>query len=90
MALGTPVVSTAVEGIPELVTAEVGACVPDLPDDRARCDSLIEAALPILHSSDLQGRLGAAARQRVASGQFSAAATSLALREVFASIVRGP
>lgn len=61
MALGTPVVTTAVSGIPELVTDGVtGRLVA--PDDVA---ALTDAVADLLDRPDEATRLGAAGRQRV-------------------------
>ena len=65
LALGTPVVTTAVQGIPELIDSAVGACVPDLPDDGARLRALVEAALPLLRDPQRRARAAAAGRERI-------------------------
>ena len=75
MSLGVPVVSTDIEGIPELVNAEVGACVANAPDDTERLDLLREAALPILENHALRADMGERARKRIVEGGFSAAQT---------------
>ena len=85
MALETPVVSTAVEGIPELVTSDVGACVANAEEPAERRRLLVEAALPILRDPALQRRLGLAARAKIAR-EFGIEATRAAWRQVFASL----
>ena len=85
MALETPVVSTTVEGIPELVTSEVGACVVNAEDPAVRRRLLVEAALPVLRDPALQRRLGLAARARI-ERDFGIEATRAAWRQVFASL----
>lgn len=82
-ALGTPVVSTALEGIPELVGPETGACVPDAPDPAERRRLLVEAAMPLLLDPALRERKGRAARARV-EAEFSSARRQAQWRAAFA------
>ena len=85
MALQTPVVTTAVEGIPELVTEGVGACVANAPDPDVRRRLLVEAALPILRDPARRQRLGLAARARI-EHDFGIEATRAAWRRAFAAL----
>ena len=79
MALGTPVVSTAVSGIPEQVdTGRTGLLVP--PDDPA---ALADALELLLSQPELRRRLAIAGRERAAD-RFDLARSVSALREVFA------
>jgi glycosyltransferase involved in cell wall biosynthesis len=66
MAMGLPVVSTALSGVPEIVTAETGLLVPQ------RDPAALAAALARLADAGLRARLGAAGRARVAQS-FAAA-----------------
>ncbi len=59
MATGLPVVSTAVDGTPELITADTGILVP-AQDDQAVADAL----LSLLTDPDRRQRMGACGRQR--------------------------
>jgi glycosyltransferase involved in cell wall biosynthesis len=65
MAMGVPVVSTNLEGIPELVDDEVGACVPNAQNDEERSGLLCDAALRILENDELRSAMGRRARQRI-------------------------
>ncbi len=87
LALCTPVVATGVEGIPELIDAQVGACIPHAagPDEQRRL--LVDAAVAILRDPALGQRMGAAGRQRI-ERDFSSAASRQAWLETFALLVR--
>ena len=88
LALRTPVVATAVEGIPELLDDTVGACIPDLADPGEKRRRLVDAAEPILRDPALRERMGRAGRARI-ERDFSSAATRAAWREVFALLAGG-
>ncbi len=65
MACGTPVVATAVGGIPEIVVdGETGLLVPLLPGETPS-SSLAGSVLTLVGDEDLARRMGAAARARV-------------------------
>jgi glycosyltransferase involved in cell wall biosynthesis len=89
MALGVPIVATAVGGIPEVVPQEAGVLTPD--DD---AEAMAAAVRHLLESPAERDRLGAAAR--VAAERFDTAetarATLAAYREVLAqgNVPRGP
>jgi glycosyltransferase involved in cell wall biosynthesis len=85
MSLKVPVVSTQLEGIPELVDEEVGACVENVRDEMKRLDLLRNAALPILEDPGLRERLGENARRRVLE-RFNQAQTRRAYQSVFAEL----
>lgn len=83
MALGTPCVSTAVTGIPELVhDGETGLCVP--PRDPA---ALADALERMLADPDLGARLATRARARVEQA-FDIRRNAARLRDVFAAATR--
>lgn len=86
LALEVPVVTTAVQGIPELVDGTVGACVPDHADPAERARALVEAALPFLRDEELRRAAGRAGRARV-RGAFSAEETRLATLAAFDALV---
>jgi glycosyltransferase involved in cell wall biosynthesis len=88
LALRTPVVATAVEGIPELLDETVGACIPDLDDPGEKRRRLVEAAVAIMRDPALRERMGRAGRLRI-ERDFSSAATRAAWQEMFALLVRG-
>ncbi|RLV49461.1 colanic acid biosynthesis glycosyltransferase WcaL [Nocardioides mangrovicus] len=70
LATATPVVTTAIAGIPELVDADCGRVVP-----AGRVDLLAEALAELLGDAALRERLGAAGRRRVLE-QFSLPVTA--------------
>jgi glycosyltransferase involved in cell wall biosynthesis len=59
MAHSKPIIATAVGGVPDLVTDDVGVLVP--PDDIA---AMARAMIQLASDSDLRQRLGSAARQK--------------------------
>jgi glycosyltransferase involved in cell wall biosynthesis len=65
MAMGVPVVSTDLEGIPELVDDEVGACVRNAKSDARRLRSLVDAGLNVLENDSERGAMSVRARERV-------------------------
>ena len=81
MAIGKPVVATAVGGVPEIVTHRENGLLVTPRDDRA----LAEACLEISGTPALAARLGSAARQRVAE-HFSYEAGGKALVDVYHSL----
>jgi glycosyltransferase involved in cell wall biosynthesis len=89
MAMGVPVVSTAIQGIPELVTSEVGACVPNLKNPERRMERLSDAALRILENDELRAAMGRRARLRVQGGGFSLAEANAAYLQAFEELLRG-
>ncbi len=86
LSLRTPVVTTAIEGIAELIDDEVGACVPDLPDPDARCRALLDAALPLVLDPARRAAAGEAGRRRIAE-HFAAEATGKAWVEIFRELL---
>jgi colanic acid/amylovoran biosynthesis glycosyltransferase len=83
IALGTPCVSTAVTGIPELVhDGETGLCVP--PRDP---EALADALERMLADPDLGARLATRARARVEQA-FDIRRNAARLRDVFAAATR--
>lgn len=90
MAMGVPVVSTAIQGIPELVTSEVGACVPNLKNPERRMERLSDAALRILENEELRVAMGRRARLRIqGGGGFSLAEANAAYLQAFEELLRG-
>ena len=87
LSMGVPVVSTAIEGIPELVTSEVGACVPNLKNPEKRLERVSEAALDILENEALRVAMGRRGRQRMQS-HFSLGATHAAYLKAFEELLR--
>jgi glycosyltransferase involved in cell wall biosynthesis len=84
MACGLPVVTTAVEGIRDVVRAETDAVVIPPADDGA----LAAAILRVLEGGDAIAGLAEAARQRAAS-EFASGNVVAAYRELLAGLVRG-
>lgn len=83
LALGVPVVSTAVSGVPEIVDdGESGLVVP--PADPAALAAALER---VLGSPSLRARLAAAGRVR-AEREFDLRANVASLRELFAASAR--
>ncbi len=82
MALGTPVVATAVGGVPEVVSDRVNGLLVHSGDDRA----LANACAALTHDSDLAERLSANGRRAV-SEMFSQARSGEALTRVYQEIV---
>ncbi|MBS2023469.1 MAG: glycosyltransferase family 4 protein, partial [Deltaproteobacteria bacterium] len=87
LSLGTPVVTTDIQGIPELVDDAVGACVPHGSDETVRLRSLVEAALPLLRDDALRAAKGQAGRARVLA-HFSTAQRKEKFRAAMAELVR--
>jgi glycosyltransferase involved in cell wall biosynthesis len=87
MSMGVPVVSTAIEGIPELVTSEVGACLPNLKNPEARLEAVSGAALDILENEALRSTMGQRARQRIQK-HFALASTHAAYLRAFEELLR--
>jgi glycosyltransferase involved in cell wall biosynthesis len=87
LAMGVPVVSTSFEGIPELVTSEVGACIPNLKDPAKRLERVSDAALEILENDALRSAMSRRARQRIQT-HFSMAATQAAYLKAFEELLR--
>ncbi|WP_257455748.1 glycosyltransferase [Archangium lipolyticum] len=87
LSMGVPVVSTAIEGIPELVTSEVGACVPNLKNPEKRLERVTSAALDILEDENLRADMGRRARQRMQT-HFSLATTHAAYLKAFEELLR--
>ncbi len=82
MALGTPVISTAVAGIPELViNRETGLCVP--PQDS---DALADAMARLIADAPLRQRLSEQAR-RLIEREFDIDSNAALLRNLFAGAV---
>jgi glycosyltransferase involved in cell wall biosynthesis len=80
MAMGVPVVSTAISGIPEMIDDGVhGLLVP--PRDPA---ALAAALQRVLTDAELHCRLARAGRQRICE-RFDSRRTTLALRDLFMS-----
>lgn len=78
MAMGLPVVSTSISGIPELIDDGVhGLLVP--PRDPS---SLAEALRRLLEDDELHARLAVAGRQRICE-RFDSRRTTVALAELF-------
>jgi glycosyltransferase involved in cell wall biosynthesis len=83
MAMGVPVVSTAISGIPEMIDDGVhGLLVP--PRDAA---ALAEALHWLLTDATLHARLAQAARERICE-RFDSSRTTLALRDLFLAALR--
>jgi len=87
LSMGVPVVSTAIEGIPELVTSDVGACLPNLKDREKRLERVSGAALEILENEALRTAMGRRGRQRIQT-HFSMAATQAAYLKAFEELLR--
>lgn len=83
MAMGVPVVSTAISGIPEMIDDGVhGLLVP--PRDAA---ALAEALHLLLTDAKRHARLAHAARERICE-RFDSSRTTLALRDLFLAALR--
>jgi len=83
MAMGIPVVSTAISGIPEMIDDGVHGLLVQSGDARA----LAEALRRILGDDSLHARLAQAGRQRICE-RFDSRRTTLALRDLFFSQLR--
>jgi glycosyltransferase involved in cell wall biosynthesis len=84
MAVGLPVVSTDISGIPELIEHEVSGLLTPQKDARA----LAEAIARLLDESDLRRKLGLAAREKVCR-LFDAESNILALHQLFLDCLNG-
>jgi glycosyltransferase involved in cell wall biosynthesis len=82
LAAGVPVVATAVGGVPEIVTPEVGALVDAPPQP----DVLARALLDLLGDDVARRRAGAAARRRF-EAEFSLEHWGAALRDVYDAVI---
>ena len=78
MAIGLPVVSTTVSGIPELIENDVSGLLVPSGDDAALADALQRT----LTDAALAARLGAAARRRI-EGRFDRRASASRMIELF-------
>ena len=85
MALGRPVVATAVGGIPEVVTHRASGLLVGARDERA----LADACLELTRHPDRARMLGACARRTVEE-EFSHERNGLALVDAYRAIVRHP
>jgi len=83
MASGIPVIATAVGGIPDIVTPEVGILVP--PGD---VEALAGAMRTLAQDGGLRKRMGAAARARYQQ-LFSPEAVVPLLRDAYAAVIAG-
>jgi starch synthase len=90
MACATPVVASAVGGIPEVVDdGRTGLLVPYTPDDTAAFEGALAAALNrVLDDEALAKSLGAAGRQRAAD-EFGWDAIAARTVEVYRSVLDG-
>jgi glycosyltransferase involved in cell wall biosynthesis len=85
MAMGLPVVSTNISGIPEIVDTGVHGLLVDSCDVQALADALQR----VLTDPALQERLSAAARRCICE-RFDSQRTTVALRDLFAAELRRP
>lgn len=85
MAIGTPVVATAVGGVPEVVTDRVSGVLVEPRDERALADACLELARD-RHAAQA---LAACARRRVET-RFSHEVNGDALVDAYRSIAAGP
>jgi len=83
MAMGIPVISTAISGIPEMIDDGVHGLLVQSGDARA----LAEALRRIIGDDSLHARLAQAGRQRICE-RFDSRRTTLALRDLFFSQLR--
>jgi glycosyltransferase involved in cell wall biosynthesis len=83
MAMGVPVVSTAISGIPEMIDDGVHGLLVQPRDAHALADALHR----VLTDAELHTRLAAAARQRICE-RFDSRRTTLALRDLFVAQMR--
>ncbi len=77
MAMGVPVVSTPISGIPEMIDDGVHGLLVD-----GSAASLADAALRLLGDAALHARLARAARERICE-RFDSRRTTVALRDLF-------
>jgi glycosyltransferase involved in cell wall biosynthesis len=84
MAIGTPIISTDVTGIPEILThEETGIAVPQRDSE-----ALVSASLRLLEDDLLRRRLAGQAR-KVIEHRFDIRKNSVQLRDLFMDIVSG-
>jgi glycosyltransferase involved in cell wall biosynthesis len=86
LAMRVPVVSTAVEGIPELITGEVGACVPDEGDPSLKLERLVAAAAALLGDEARRREAGRRGRRKVEE-EFSVARAREQYRDALIELV---
>jgi len=84
MAMGIPVVSTAISGIPELIDDGVDGLLVPARDSAA----LASATRRLLDSHELRRRLGAAGRRKVCQN-FDSRQTTSRLKELFVAAIQG-
>ncbi|MCH8843302.1 MAG: glycosyltransferase family 4 protein [SAR324 cluster bacterium] len=83
MACGIPVVATAVGGLPELITRDVGFLVP--PGDPG---ALAKAVARLLNDGDLRKKLGATARRTVEE-KHALPRVAVALERLYRAVLAG-
>jgi glycosyltransferase involved in cell wall biosynthesis len=83
MAMGVPVVSTRISGIPEMIDDAVNGLLVEPRDAPALADALRR----VLHDTALHARLASAGRQRICE-RFDSRRTTLALRDLFIDQLR--
>jgi glycosyltransferase involved in cell wall biosynthesis len=83
MAMGVPVVSTAISGIPEMIDDGVHGLLVEPRDPQALADALHR----VLTDAELHARLALAARQRICD-RFDSRRTTLELRDLFIAQLR--
>ena len=83
MAMGVPVVSTRISGIPEMIDDGVHGLLVEPRDAPA----LAAALRRVLTDAELHARLASAARQRICE-RFDSRRTTLALRDLFVDQLR--
>jgi glycosyltransferase involved in cell wall biosynthesis len=83
MAMGVPVVSTRISGIPEMIDDGMQGLLVEPRNARALADALRR----VLTDSELHARLAHAGRQRICE-RFDSRRTTLVLRELFAAQLR--
>ena len=84
MAMGLPVVTTRVGGIPELVEhGESGFIIPP-----GRVDSLVDALTHLARDSQLRQRMGARGRARI-KADYDIATSCEQLRDMFEAVIAG-
>jgi glycosyltransferase involved in cell wall biosynthesis len=83
MAMGVPVVSTAISGIPEMIADGVHGLLVEPRDPRALADALAR----VLSDTALHARLARAGRERICE-RFDSRRTTLELRDLFVAQLR--
>jgi glycosyltransferase involved in cell wall biosynthesis len=84
MAMGVPVVSTRISGIPELIDDGVHGLLVESRDAGALADALRR----VLTDAALRGRLSEAGRRRICE-RFDSRRTTVALRDLFLDAMAG-